>query len=40
MGAVSGALIAFGFLAQVVRHLDPFVIAVLPALFILNTLFK
>ena len=38
MGAVSGALIAFGFLAQVVTRLDPFVIAVLPALFILGEL--
>jgi hypothetical protein len=32
MGAVSSALIALGFLAQVVRRLDPFVAAVLPAL--------
>jgi hypothetical protein len=38
MGAVSGALIAFGFLAQVVTRLDPFVIAVLPALFVLGEL--
>jgi MFS family permease len=36
IGAVSGALIAFGFLAQVVSRLDPFVIAVLPALFVLG----
>jgi hypothetical protein len=36
MGAVSSALIAFGFLAQVVRRLDPFVAAVLPALFVLG----
>ena len=32
MGTVSSALIAFGFLAQVVTHLDPFVAAVLPAI--------
>jgi hypothetical protein len=38
MGAVSGALIAFGFLAQVLTRLDPFVIAVLPALFVLGEL--
>jgi hypothetical protein len=38
IGAVSGALIAFGFLAQVVSRLDPFVIAVLPALFVLGEL--
>jgi hypothetical protein len=38
MGAVSGALIAFGLLAQVVTRLDPFVIAVLPALFVLGEL--
>jgi hypothetical protein len=38
MGAVSGALIAFGFLAQVVTRLDPFVTAVLPALFVLGEL--
>jgi hypothetical protein len=38
MGAVSGALIAFGFLAQVVSRLDPFVTAVLPALFVLGEL--
>jgi hypothetical protein len=36
MGAVSSALIAFGFLAQVVTHLDPFVTAVLPAVFLLG----
>jgi hypothetical protein len=36
MGAVSSALIALGFLAQVVTHLDPFVAAVLPALFLLG----
>ncbi len=36
MGAVSSALIAFGFLAQVVQRLDPFVAAVLPALFVLG----
>jgi hypothetical protein len=36
MGAVSSALIAFGFLAQVVTHLDPFVAAVLPAVFLLS----
>jgi hypothetical protein len=38
MGTVSSALIAFGFLAQVVRRLDPFVAAVLPALFVLGEL--
>jgi hypothetical protein len=38
IGAVSGALIAFGFLAQVVTRLDPFVVAVLPALFVLGEL--
>jgi hypothetical protein len=38
MGAVSGALIAFGFLAQVVTRVDPFVTAVLPALFVLGEL--
>ena len=38
IGAVSGALIAFGLLAQVVARLDPFVIAVLPALFVLGEL--
>jgi hypothetical protein len=36
MGAVSSALIAFGFLAQVATHLDPFVAAVLPAVFLLG----
>ena len=36
MGAVSSALIAFGFLAQVVTHLDPYVAAVLPAVFLLG----
>jgi hypothetical protein len=36
MGAVSSSLIAFGFLAQVVTHLDPFVAAVLPAVFLLG----
>jgi hypothetical protein len=36
MGAVSSALIALGFLAQVVTHLDPFVAAVLPAVFVLG----
>jgi hypothetical protein len=36
MGAVSSALIALGFLAQVVRRLDPFVAAVLPALVVLG----
>jgi hypothetical protein len=36
MGAVSSALIAFGFLAQVVTHLAPFVAAVLPAVFLLG----
>lgn len=30
LGAVSSTLIAFGFLAQVVTRLDPFVAAVLP----------
>jgi hypothetical protein len=38
MGAVSSALIALGFLAQVVTRLDPFVAAVLPALFVLGEL--
>jgi hypothetical protein len=33
---VSSALIAFGFLAQVVTRLDPFVAAVLPAVFLLG----
>jgi hypothetical protein len=36
MGAVSSALIAFGFLAQVATRLDPFVAAVLPAVFLLG----
>jgi hypothetical protein len=36
MGAVSSSLIALGFLAQVVTHLDPFVAAVLPAVFLLG----
>jgi hypothetical protein len=36
LGAVSSALIALGFLAQVVTRLDPFVAAVLPALFLLG----
>jgi hypothetical protein len=36
MGAVSSALIALGFLAQVVTHLDPFVAAVLPGVFLLG----
>jgi hypothetical protein len=36
MGAVSSALIALGFLAQVVTRLDPFVAAVLPAVFVLG----
>jgi hypothetical protein len=36
MGAVSSALIALGFLAQVVSRLDPFVAAVLPAVFLLG----
>jgi hypothetical protein len=38
IGAVSGVLIAFGFLAQVVARLDPFVAAALPALFVLGEL--
>ena len=33
---MSSALVAFGFLAQVATRLDPFVAAVLPALFILG----
>jgi hypothetical protein len=33
---VSSSLIAFGFLAQVVTRLDPFVAAVLPAVFLLG----
>ena len=36
MGAVSRSLIALGFLAQVVSRLDPFVAAVLPAVFLLG----
>jgi hypothetical protein len=36
MGAVSSSLIALGFLAQVVTRLDPFVAAVLPAVFLLG----
>lgn len=36
MGAVSSVLIALGFLAQVVTRLDPFVAALLPALFVLG----
>jgi hypothetical protein len=36
LGAVSSAPIALGFLAQVVTRLDPFVAAVLPALFLLG----
>ena len=36
MGALSSSLIALGFLAQVVTHLDPFVAAVLPAVFLLG----
>jgi hypothetical protein len=36
MGTVSSSLIAFGFLAQVTTHLDPFVAAVLPAVFLLG----
>ena len=36
MGAVSSALIALGFLAQVVKRLDPFVAALVPALFVLG----
>ncbi|HET9289606.1 MAG TPA: hypothetical protein VFQ49_00895 [Actinomycetes bacterium] len=36
LGTVSSALVAFGFLAQVATRLDPFVAAVLPALFILG----
>jgi hypothetical protein len=36
LSAVSSALVAFGFLAQVVTRLDPFVAAVVPALFILG----
>jgi transposase len=36
MGTVSSALIAFGFLAQVTTRLDPFVAAVLPAVYLLG----
>jgi hypothetical protein len=36
LGAVSSALIALGFLAQVVSRLGPFVAALLPALFVLG----
>jgi hypothetical protein len=36
MGAVSSSLIALGFLAQVVTRLEPFVAAVLPAVFLLG----
>jgi hypothetical protein len=36
LSAVSSGLVAFGFLAQGARRLDPFVAAVLPALFILG----
>ena len=36
MGTVSSSLIALGFLAQVVSRLDPFVAAVLPAVFLLG----
>jgi MFS family permease len=36
MGAVSSSLIALGLLAQVVTRLDPFVAAVLPAVFVLG----
>ena len=36
LSAVSSALVTFGFLAQVATRLDPFVTAVLPALFILG----
>ena len=36
LSAVSSALVAFGFLAQVVTRLDPFVAAVLPAVFLLG----
>src|SRR4029453_2206811 len=36
MGAGSSSLIAFGFLAQVVTHLDPFVAAGLPAVVLLG----
>ena len=36
--AFVSALVAFGFVAQVARQLDPFVAAVLPALFVLGEL--
>ena len=36
MWSVSSSLIAFGFLAQVVAHLDPFAAVVLPAVFLLG----
>jgi hypothetical protein len=36
MGAVSSSLIALGFLAQVVSRLEPFVAAVVPAVFLLG----
>jgi hypothetical protein len=36
LSAVSSALVAFGFMAQVANRLEPFVAAVLPALFILG----
>jgi hypothetical protein len=36
MGAVSSSLIALGFLAQVLSRLEPFVAAVLPAVFLLG----
>jgi len=38
LGTVSGALIAFGFIAQSELRLAPFVAAVLPALFVLGEL--
>lgn len=34
--SLSSALVAFGFVAQVARRLDPFLAAVLPALFVLG----
>src|SRR3954470_3592759 len=36
MGTLSSTLIAFGFLAQVATRLDPFIAAVLPAVFLLG----
>jgi hypothetical protein len=36
LASVSSALVAFGFVAQVATRLDPFVAAVLPALFVLG----